>query len=150
MEKTCLCTNLGTGSLIRLGNMKPSYGRQAICPGPNVAWFDRQYTLDEMVGHIYGRRESLVPEERPHMFANEMTMYVDYVSEIAAQISPDDKQQWRKLGKMRNNLEKGMDLCLEISESKLYEDENLDSLRDTVNEQRLRLTILFETRMAEA
>ncbi|CAN5129642.1 hypothetical protein BH23BAC3_BH23BAC3_33260 [soil metagenome] len=52
MEKTCLCTNLGTGSLIRLGIMKPSYGRQAICPGPNVAWFDREYSLDEMINHI--------------------------------------------------------------------------------------------------
>jgi len=150
MEKTCLCTNLGTGSLIRLGIMEPSYGRQAICPGPNIAWFDRQYTLGEMVDHIYGRRDSLVPKERPHMFAKELTMYVDYISEMAAQVSPDDKQQWRKLGKMRNNLEKGMDLCLEISESKPYQDENLDSLREAVHEQRIRLTILFETHMAEA
>ncbi len=150
MEKTCLCTNLGTGSLIRLGIMKPSYGRQAICPGPNIAWFDRQYSLDEMVTHIYGRGETLVSEKRPHMFAKELVMYVDYISERAEQISPADKQQWRKLGKMRNNLEKGMDLCLEISNSEPYPDENLDSLRNTVVDQRLRLTILFETQLAEA
>jgi hypothetical protein len=150
MEKTCLCTNLGTGSLIRLGIMKPTYGRQAICPGPNIAWFNREYSLDEMAAHIYGRGESLVPKERPHMFAKELVMYVDYVSELAGQIEPEDKQQWRKLGKMRNNLEKGMDLCLEISTYEPYADENLVSLRETVEEQRLRLTILFETQMAEA
>lgn len=150
MEKTCLCTNLGTGSLIRLGIMKPTYGRQAICPGPNIAWFNREYSLDEMAAHIYGRGESLVPRERPHMFAKELVMYVDYVSELAGQIEPEDKQQWRKLGKMRNNLEKGMDLCLEISTYEPYADENLVSLRETVEEQRLRLTILFETQMAEA
>ena len=150
MEKTCLCTNLGTGSLIRLGIMKPTYGRQAICPGPNIAWFEREYSLDEMVGHIYGRGNSLVSEERPHMFAKELVMYVDYISELADQITPEDKQQWRKLGKMRKNLEKGMDLCLDISATEPYRDENLASLNETVNEQRLRLTILFETQMAEA
>lgn len=53
-------------------------------------------------------------------------------------------------GKMRNNNEKGMDLCLELSKSEPYPNENLDSLRDTVVDQRLRLTILFETQMAEA
>jgi hypothetical protein len=150
MEKTCLCTNLGTGSLIRLGIMKPTYGRQAICPGPNVAWFKRQYTLDEMVNHIYGRRESLVPEERPHMFAKELTMYVDYISELADQAEPADNKLWNRLGKMRTNLESGMDLCLEIADKEAYQGENLKSLKDTVDDQRLRLTILFETRMAEA
>lgn len=148
MQKTCLCTNLGTGSLIRLGIMKPTYGRQAICPGPNIAWFNREYSLDEMVAHIYGDGESLVPKERPHIFAKELVMYVDYVSELASQIEPDDKQQWRRLGKMKNNLEKGMDLCMEISKDEPYPDENLESLRESVVEQRLRLAILFETQMA--
>ncbi|MEX1259979.1 MAG: hypothetical protein WEA58_03840 [Balneolaceae bacterium] len=143
MEKTCLCTNLGTGSMIRLGIMKPSYGRQAICPGPNVAWFTREYSLDEMVDHIYGNKESLVPKERPHMFAKELVMYVDYISEIIDQIEPDDKQMWKKLKKMRKNLEKGMDLCLEISKSEPYQNENLESLHKTVLDQRLRLIILF-------
>ncbi len=150
MEKTCLCTNLGTGALIRLGIMKPTYGRQAICPGPNIAWFSREYSLDEMVDHIYGRGESIVPKERPHMFAKELVMYVDYISELAGQITPEDKQQWRKLGKMRKNLDKGMDLCLEISAKDPYPDENLASLKETVEEQRLRLTILFETQLVES
>ncbi|TVR34860.1 MAG: hypothetical protein EA390_02475 [Balneolaceae bacterium] len=149
MEKTCLCTNLGTGSLIRLGIMKPSYGRQAICPGPNIAWFNREYSLDEMVDHIYGRRESLVPDERPHMFAKELTMYVDYLSELAVQVQPGDAE-WKKLRRMRNNLETGMDVCLDIANSDAYPGENLHSLRITVDEQRLRLAILFETDMAEA
>jgi hypothetical protein len=148
IEKTCLCTNLGAGSLIRLGIMKPSYGRQAICPGPNIAWFNREYSLDEMVDHIYGRRESLVPEERPHMFAKELTMYVDYLSELAMQVQPGDSE-WKKLQRMRNNLETGMDVCIEIANSDAYPGENLHSLRTTVDEQRLRLSILFETQMAK-
>ena len=142
LAKTCLCTNLGTGSLIRLEIMKPSYGRQAICPGPNIAWFNREYSLDEMVDHIYGRVESLVPEERPHMFAKEINMYVDYISELSI-IAGDEEQEWKKLNKMRKNLEKGMDFCLEISSTKAYPGENLDSIRSTVEHQRLRLEEIF-------
>ncbi len=142
LAKTCLCTNLGTGSLIRLEIMKPSYGRQAICPGPNIAWFNREYSLDEMVDHIYGRSESLVPSDRPHMFAKEITMYVDYISELAI-IAGDEDQEWKKLNKMRNNLEKGMDFCLEISSQKSYNDENLESIRTTIEQQRARLEEVF-------
>ncbi|REL32826.1 hypothetical protein DYD21_13445 [Rhodohalobacter sp. SW132] len=146
MEKTCLCTNLGTGSLIRLGIMKPTYGRQAICPGPNIAWFNREYSLDEMVNHIYGRGESLVPEERPHMFAKELVMYVDYISELSLLTDPGDAE-WKKLVRMQKNLEKGMDLCMEIAESEAYEGENLESLRLTVEKQRMRLADIFQNNL---
>ncbi|PKD44501.1 hypothetical protein CWD77_03275 [Rhodohalobacter barkolensis] len=142
LAKTCLCTNLGTGSMIRLGIMKPSYGRQAICPGPNIAWFNREYSLDEMVDHIYGRRESLVPEERPHMFAKELVMYVDYIKELAEQVEGDE-QEWKKLERMRKNLMKGIDLCLEISKQEPYPGENLDSIRETVELQGQRLEEVF-------
>ncbi len=142
LAKTCLCTNLGTGSLIRLGIMKPSYGRQAICPGPNIAWFDREYSLDEMVGHIYGRTEPLVPAERPHMFAKELVMYVDYIDERAI-LAGGDEQEWKKLNRMRKNLEKGMELCMAIAGQTPYPGENLESIRITVNAQRERLEEIF-------
>lgn len=143
MEKTCLCTNLGTGSLIRLGIMKPSYGRQEICPGPNIAWFSREYSLQEMVDHIYGRGESLVPEKRPHMFAKELTMYVDYAEKLAEQADEDDRGTQNKLRKIYRNLEKGMDVCLQIADSDPRPGENLASLRETVHAQRERLNQLF-------
>ncbi len=150
MEKTCLCTNLGTGSLIKLGIMKPSYGRQAICPGPNVAWFDRRYTLDEMVEHIYGRRESLVKNERPHMFAKELVMYVDYLEELLKQTDPEEPG-FRKLKKMRKNLESGIEVCLKISESEPYSGENVLSLEKTALTQKERLKRLFsEAELVEA
>ena len=150
MEKTCLCTNLGTGSLIRLGVMKPSYGRQEICPGPNIAWFSREYTLKEMVDHIYGRGESLVPAERPHMFAKELVMYVDYLEEMKSQADADDKGAMKKLQRMRKNLENGIEVCLQIAESQPYEGENLASLNSIAIEQRIRLNRLFESNLAEA
>lgn len=148
-EKTCLCVNLGAGSMIRLGILKPSYGRQSICPGPNIAWFNREYSLDEMVDHIYGRGESMVPKERPHMFAKELVMYVDYISELSILYDPEDPE-WKKLLRMRKNLETGMDFCLDIANSKSYEGENLDSLKSTVEEQRRRLADIFNDELVKA
>ena len=145
MEKTCLCTNLGTGSLIRLGIMKPDYGRQAICPGPNIAWFNRTYSVDEMVDHIYGRTASLVPKERPHMFAKEMVMYVDYIETMLEQCEPDSPEM-KKLDKMRKNLHEGIEFCETISQTKPYGDENLQSLTKACVEQKERLELLFTRR----
>ena len=145
MEKTCLCTNLGTGSLIRLGIMKPDYGRQAICPGPNIAWFNRTYSVDEMVDHIYGRIASLVPKERPHMFAKEMVMYVDYIETMLEQCEPDSPEM-KKLDKMRKNLHEGIEFCETISQTKPYGDENLQSLTKACVEQKERLELLFTRR----
>lgn len=142
MEKTCLCNNLGVGAMINLGILKPTYGRQEICPGPNIAWFNRKYTLDEMVDHIYGRGESLVPAERPHMFAKELVMYVDYLENLLSNTDPGDAG-YNKLKKMKKNLEDGMDECLELSTQKPYKNENLESLNETVHSQRIRLEDLF-------
>ena len=144
LQKSCLCINLGTGSMIRLGIIKPSYGRQEICPGPNVAWFTREYSLDEMTDHIYGRTESLVPKERPHMFAKELTMYVDYIEQLVALEEDRESGAWKKLVRMKRNLEKGMEFCEEIADRKPFKDENLASLRETVTVQRKRLLGIFD------
>ncbi len=149
LDKTCLCTNLGTSSLIRLGILDPEYGRQEICPGPNIAWFKREYSLLEMVDHIYGRTESLVDKNRPHMFAKELNMYVDYINERMI-LAWGDEKQIKQLEKMRNNVESGIDYCLEIAEMKAYEDENLESLRDTALAQRKRLNSIFQDNLVEA
>jgi hypothetical protein len=96
-----------------------------------------------MVDHIYGRRESLVPKERPHMFAKELTMYVDYLKELADQTDDDDNVGQNKLCKIRKNLDEGMEFCLQIASTAPYDNENLESLRDTVYAQRERLNQLF-------
>ncbi|MFN2373383.1 MAG: hypothetical protein ABR545_06185 [Cyclonatronaceae bacterium] len=142
-DKNCLCSHLGIGALMKLGIRKESYGRQAICPGPNIAWFNRTFTLDEMVDHIYGRRESLVPANRPHMFAKELEMYVDYLEERLRLMQPGDEADYKKLMVIRDNLETGMDECLLIADGKAYSDENLPSLKGTVTRQRKRMRSMF-------
>ena len=82
VKKTCICTHLGNGILIKLGLKSKTMAPPAVCPGPNLAWFDRLYTLKEMVDHIHGRGRSLVPRDRPHMFAQELVLNVDYLENL--------------------------------------------------------------------
>lgn len=138
VQKTCLCEHLGNGALIALGIIKEENHPQAICPGPNIAWFNKIYTLREMVDHIYGRGPSLVPPERPHMFAKEIVMYVDYFERLVQQCRYTQREI-KTLNEFNANLESGMNYCLEISSRKPYENENLDSIPPCVEKQRDRL-----------
>lgn len=143
LKKTCLCKHLGNGALIALGISKESRSPQAICPGPNIAWFDRFYSLKEMIDHIYGRGKSLVPSQRPHMFAKEMVMYVDYFKKQLLESSKDDKEI-KQLKRFKRNLEKSLDFCAEIARGKSFQGENIKSISDTVILQRARLQKIWE------
>lgn len=141
-EKICLCEHLGNGTLISLGIDKKGVSPQAICPGPNIVWFDREYSLEEMVDHIYGRGESLVPEERPHMFCQEIELYVSYLQRLLDTMELDEKGV-TYIKKFRENLESGMDYCLQIGTKEPYPRENLASIPSFVSSQRERLNKLF-------
>ncbi len=143
-EKVCLCMHLGNSALIALGIARPQKAPQAVCPGPNIAYFTRTYTLKEMVDHIYGRGASLVPPDRPHMFAKEIVLYVDYFQRLVerCRFTPND---FKMLKDFKENLERDMGLCLEIAHSKPYPGENLPSLVETVRIQRERLQAIYQS-----
>ncbi|MEW6379339.1 MAG: hypothetical protein AB1611_07005 [bacterium] len=142
VEKACICDHLGNGALISLGIAKEQHAPQAICPGPNIVWFKRLYTLKEMVDHIYGRRPSLVPSERPHMFAQEIVMYVDYFEKLISNQDCTEKEI-AYLQEFYYNLEHGMDFCLAIAQNSPYPGENLASIPPCVEQQRARLRSLY-------
>lgn len=142
VEKACLCDHLGNGALIALGIASEKGSPQSICPGPNIAWYDRLYSLKEMVNHIYGRGRSLVPSKRPHMFAAEIVMYVDYFEKLATH-SVYTQIEIKRLREFKNNLEQGMDICLDIAKMKPYRGENLASIAPCVEEQRKRMKAIY-------
>ncbi|MGM0507273.1 MAG: hypothetical protein ACQER4_08835 [Bacteroidota bacterium] len=147
LEKTCLCQHLGNGALIRLGIRKPSYGRQSICPGPNIAWFDRNYSLEEMTHHIDGSGPSLVPGERPHVYANELRLTCDRLIQRMDEAlceeeksGEEDRRVWKELRAYYRNLEASIEMILEIAESTPYGEENLGSIPEAVHRERHRLS----------
>jgi hypothetical protein len=79
--KQCICDQLGNGALIEMEETAVR-APVSVCPGPNIAYFDRMYTMREIIDHIYGRGPSLVPADRPHMFAKDLRLYVDYYERL--------------------------------------------------------------------
>jgi len=98
-DKTCLCMGLAATAVINYGlNTRGSFG-VSICPGPNMAYFNRELSLQEMSHHIYNGDEGIVRDDRPNMFVNELGMYLKYLSEKIE----EHKNDWgRKSGRYLN------------------------------------------------
>ncbi len=79
LGKSCICNDLGGGALLK--NKIDPTATPAICCGPNIANFSKIVSLEEMVGHIYGRISLLTNPNRPHMFIRELALYIDYFCE---------------------------------------------------------------------
>lgn len=137
-DKRCICCHLGNGALISLGVARPGLP-VAVCPGPNLVYFKRTYSLNEMVDHIYGRGACLVPAERPHMFAAELVLYVDHFEK---RLQTDDLTQPRARQALKaflDNLTQAFDHYRSLVATPAYPLENLESLAVTLNEQAQRL-----------
>lgn len=109
-EKDCLCEGLGAGALLKAG-LTPAHKLEAvtICPGPNLAYFSKVVPLRTMVDHLYGRTNLLNTTERPHMFINELKLYVQYLArEINEVKEAATVKQQRYIETFRTNLLNGI------------------------------------------
>lgn len=109
-EKACICTGLGTSFLLNEGISTYKVGDGvSLCPGPNMAYFDRQLTLKQMIAHIYGRENVLSQEERPHVFIKELSLYVDYFKNKLNELKRSEKSpSLSSLYQFKNNLLEGI------------------------------------------
>ncbi len=85
LEKSCICHDLGGAISIKQHN--DAKATPALCCGPNIRNFNRTFSLEEMVSHIYGRLSLIINSERPHMFIEEMRLNLDYLKEEIRQFS---------------------------------------------------------------
>jgi len=110
-EKVCLCEGLCASNYIKAGIVKPKESKAvAICPGPNLAYFSKIYSLDEMVNHIYGKVNLLAGVKRPNFFIKELNLYVDYLqAEIELQLKELNDKKQKQLAKFKSQLLEGVD-----------------------------------------
>ena len=110
VEKDCLCE--GLTSSVRLKNdmaIPHKLSAVAICPGPNLAYFSGVFTLQQMVGHIYGRCKLNNTLTRPHMFINELVLYINYLrKQLADQGNSTVEKHIKYCGKFRDGLLQGI------------------------------------------
>ena len=109
-EKACLCVGLVNAAYLE--NDIQIKGQQqgiVICPGPNLAYFDREISLADMVQHIYGNANIMTDANRPNVFVKELRMYVEYlrneISEYTNELSAGQIKKWNSF---KNNLLEGI------------------------------------------
>ncbi len=115
-EKDCLCEGLGASAILA-NNKKPAHKLSAvtICPGPNLAYFSGISSLRQMVDHIYGRTNILNNVPRPHLFINELSLYIKYLgNEISKAGSALSEKQIRSFNNFRANLLSGISYYEEL------------------------------------
>ena len=111
VEKACLCVGLENSAVI--ANNLETKGKSngvSVCPGPNMAYFNKVLSLKEMVDHIYGRKSIINEDERPHMFIKELKLYIDYLKKMISDCSiPLTEKQIIYFQSFKENLNNGIE-----------------------------------------
>lgn len=87
LSRECICRFLGNAGREEIREKNPSLHYQpecvavargsqparvrepvTICPNPDIGYFDREYTLFEMMRHLYGTGPCLTPKDKPSAF----------------------------------------------------------------------------------
>ena len=115
-EKACLCVGLVNAAYLE--NDMEIKGQQqgvVICPGPNLAYFDKIVSLSDMVQHIYGKSTFSVDANRPNMFIKELKMYMEHLYKGVEQgVESMTALQLKKWKSFQNNLQTGIDYYKEL------------------------------------
>lgn len=121
-EKSCLCVGLANASYLENDiKIKGQAQGVVICPGPNMAYFDQEVSLSDMLGHIYGNKSILRTDNRPNLFVKELKMYVEYFRNEIENISGDiTNAQVKKWNTFKNNLFEGIEYYHNLLESSFY------------------------------
>ncbi len=111
VEKSCICVGLGTSALLvnKLDTRTEGEG-VSVCPGPNMAYFSKTMSLQEITDHIYGRANVITRTDRPNMFIRELNIYIDYLkNKIEETRTSMSEKQENYLLTFVKNLKEGID-----------------------------------------
>ena len=140
--KTCLCMDLAAGAIKKIGADPKSTARSAVCCGPNIVNFSRTATLEEMVGHIYGRLSLLNDNDRPHMFIRELELYIDYLKNEIENSSRDLLEKTSKYFlEFKENLLSGAEYYQKLAEE--FNQKQKDKFISDLNKLRGEIESLF-------
>ncbi len=121
-EKACLCMGLAATAVINYEVQTRESKGVSICIGPNMAYFDKELTLEDMSYHIYTGNDDVVRSDRPNMFVNELGMYLSYLADKIE----EHKENWgRKSAKYLNAF------TLNMNDGISYYNELFSSVGDT-------------------
>lgn len=125
-QKSCLCVGLANSSYMENDiKIKGQEQGVVICPGPNIAYFDKEVSLTKMMQHIYGNESVLSYNNRPNMFVKELKMYVDYLKdEIVTNSELVTAKQIKKWEAFKSNLFNGIAYYQELFQASFVSENN--------------------------
>ena len=140
-DKACLCVGLVNAAYLE-NDIKIKGQQQGIviCPGPNLAYFDKEISLANMVKHIYGNANVMTDVNRPNVFVKELKMYVAYlkneISDYNTEISAGQIKKWNSF---KNNLIEGINYYQDLfSNTDFFKDERA-KIQKQIEEHQLEL-----------
>jgi hypothetical protein len=137
--KECLCIGLMNSALheYSLPTVK-KLEAVTICPGPNIAYFNKVVSLQEMADHIYGRTNILTVKNRPHMFIKELNLNIDYLKEQIDDLKERSEKKLKELLSFGDQLTEGIRYYRKLSGAIVKEGaekflQQLDSAEEGLN-----------------
>jgi hypothetical protein len=91
-EKVCLCMGLSAAAVVTNEIETRESKAVSTCPGPNMAYFDKLLSLEDMTKHIYGLENFMSRTDRPNMFMKELNLYMDFLKNKLEEA----KKDWNK------------------------------------------------------
>ena len=108
-EKVCLCMGLSAAAVVTNEIETRESKAVSICPGPNMAYFDKLLSLEDMTKHIYGLENFMSRTDRPNMFMKELNLYMDYLKNKLKEAKKDwNKKQEKYFNRFFENMNDGI------------------------------------------
>ena len=141
-EKACLCVGLANASYLENDiKIKGQAQGVIICPGPNMAYFDHEVSLSEMVKHIYGKASVMKAENRPNLYVKELKMYLDYLkNEIECVSDEITAGQIKKWHAFKNNLMIGIGYYEDLFSNNSFFEKTKKEILNQFDSYKLELT----------
>jgi len=147
LDKECLCVGLSNPAAHKYElNFLKNLTAVTVCPGPNIAYFSKAVSLKEMTDHIYGRTNIVTHKSRPHVFINELFIYINYLKEklLEEAVSMDTKKE-KYFSGFHNQLLTGIKYYREIARvSNGFPEQAVENFNHHLDEAELELEAVFE------
>ena len=152
-EKECLCIGLSNAAATKYEQpFIKNLTSVTICPGPNIAYFSKKVSLKEMTDHIYGRTDIIEDTNRPHVFINELFIYISYLEEqlIKAPVTTKDPRRNKYYQSFYEQLKNGIKYYRNmVSSSNPILDDIGEKFFTGLSEAESQLDQLFESRILQ-
>lgn len=140
-EKACLCVGLANASYLENDiEIKGQSQGVIVCPGPNMAYFDKEVSLAKMLQHIYGNATVITEANRPNFFMKELKMYIDYLKNEINEITTDvTAPQVKRLKTFKSNLLEGIAFYQTMFSNSNYFENSINEIQNQLDHYILEL-----------